>query len=96
METNKKNVVHASADCFGGTRVLVVKLDKTYQCAPDAPEVYKRPDMYEKVRKYWRVSALFSGVRYAFEGDPVNDSAFLGWDISPLVKGQSPVRYFNC
>jgi len=39
---------------------------------------------------------LFSGVRYAFEGDPVNDSAFLGWDISPLVKGQSPVRYFNC
>lgn len=129
METNKKNVVHASADCFGGTRVLVVKLDKTYQCAPDAPEVYKRPDMYEKVRKYWRVSAkrveramyvlgvfkgvvvavykpkrwypvedakLFSGVRYAFEGYPVNDSAFLGWDISPLVKGQSPVRYFNC
>lgn len=85
--------------------------------------------MYEKVRKYWRVSVkrveramyvlgvfkgvvvavykpkrwypvedakLFSGVRYAFEGDPVNDPAFLGWDISPLVKGQLPVRYFNC
>lgn len=109
METNKKNVVHASADCFGGTRVLVVKLDKTYQCAPDAPEVYKRPDMYEKVRKYWRVSAkrversmyvlgVFKGVVVAVYKPkrwyPVEDAKLFPACVMPLKVIPSMIQPF--
>ena len=41
---------------FGKDRLMAVKLNRTYQPKGDVEEVYKRENMYEKARKYWKVN----------------------------------------
>lgn len=53
--------INALYDCeplttFGKDRLMAVKLNRTYQPKGDVEEVYKRENMYEKARKYWKVN----------------------------------------
>ena len=53
--------INALYDCepltvFGKDRLMAVKLNRTYQPKGNVEEVYKRENMYEKARKYWKVN----------------------------------------
>lgn len=48
------------------------------------------------IPRKWILTAnpRFAG-RYEFEGEEVKDSSYIGMNVAQLVKGQSPIRYFN-
>lgn len=41
---------------LGKDRLLAVKLNRTYSPKENAEDVYKRENMYEKARKYWKLN----------------------------------------